>query len=142
MKVSHRELHVAPLNSEEAGRLTNFLSRELGSYGDPEDQIQMCVDYAQTRGGTLTTAHDDDGHLLGAAITNETGMAGYIPAHILVYIAVAEEGRGKGVGRSILDAITAELTGGIALHVDENNPARGLYERCGFEAKYIEMRRA
>ena len=30
--------------------------------------------------------------------------------------------------------------GGIALHVEPNNPARFLYEKLGFTNKYLEMR--
>ena len=34
-----------------------------------------------------------------------------------------------------------EITeGAIALHVEPNNPAKGLYEKLGFTNKYLEMR--
>lgn len=37
--------------------------------------------------------------------------------------------------------LTIEPTkGNIALHVEPDNPAKKLYENCGFTNKYLEMR--
>lgn len=52
-------------------------------------------------------------------------------------LAVLPEARGKGVGKKLIEAVTrkAEELGccKVTLEVLENNPARGLYEREGFE---------
>jgi ribosomal protein S18 acetylase RimI-like enzyme len=34
----------------------------------------------------------------------------------------------------------ANTSGGVALHVEPDNPAKKLYERLGFTNKYLEMR--
>jgi ribosomal protein S18 acetylase RimI-like enzyme len=67
-------------------------------------------------------------------------MGGYIPEHILVYIAVDGRMRGKGVGKALMEEAILKTPGDIALHVEPHNPARRLYERLGFESKYLEMR--
>lgn len=78
--------------------------------------------------------------ILGAVVINHTHMSGYIPEHILVYIAVHAEARGQGLGRLMMEEILRVVPGGIALHVEPDNPAVRLYESMGFTSKYKEMR--
>lgn len=81
-----------------------------------------------------------ENELVGAVVINKTGMEGYIPENILVYIAVNAEYRGKGYGRKLMRKAIDTADGDIALHVEPDNPARHLYEKMGFENKYLEMR--
>ena len=71
---------------------------------------------------------------------NKTGMEGYIPENILVYVAVDSSYRGKGYGREICNRAIDIAEGNVALHVEYDNPAKRLYERIGFTTKYAEMR--
>ena len=84
----------------------------------------------------------EDGKIIGAVVMNKTGMEGYIPENILVYIAVHEEARGKGVGKKLMKAATERAEGAVALHVEPENPAVHLYKKMGFTNKYLEMRLA
>ena len=76
----------------------------------------------------------------GAVVINRTGMSGYIPENILVYIATDKNERGKGLGTKLLESALEHAEGDIALHVDESNKARRLYEKFGFTTPYLEMR--
>jgi ribosomal protein S18 acetylase RimI-like enzyme len=67
-------------------------------------------------------------------------MAGYVPENLLLFIAVKSQARGRGIGGRLLKRVFEETTGMIKLHVEKDNPARRLYERAGFESKYLEMR--
>ncbi|MEA3316912.1 MAG: GNAT family N-acetyltransferase, partial [Bacteroidota bacterium] len=73
-------------------------------------------------------------------IMNKTGMSGYIPENILVYVAVDAEKRGHGIGGQIVEKSFELADGDVKLHVEYDNPAKRLYERCGMTTKYAEMR--
>lgn len=131
-----------PENLEEKN-IVRFLFNALEHYGDPEHQIQKAVDYAFGRNakpGGLVLVAKEENKILSAVVVNETGMSGYIPENILVYIATDKNQRGKGIGRKIMNEVIAHTQGDIALHVEADNPAKKLYERLGFENKYLEMR--
>jgi len=123
--------------------IADFLFLHLGQYGDPKDDIMKCLDYALDQnmhaGGFVVMAREN-GKILGALIMNKTGMSGYIPENILVYIAVDADQRGKGIGGKIMEMAIKMANGSIALHVEPDNPAKKLYERIGFTNKYLEMR--
>ncbi len=123
--------------------IADFLLTHLGKFGDPKDDILKCLDYALDPGmhaGGFVILAKEEGKILGALIMNKTGMSGYIPENILVYIAVDSTQRGKGIGSKIMDVAIRMANGAIALHVEPDNPARKLYERLGFTNKYLEMR--
>lgn len=127
-------------------QISTFLFKSLESYGDPLEDIQKAMTYALNlqdlpgQGGLVITAHGEDDAILGAVVINETGMSGYIPENILVYIAVDPDTRGMGLGKRLMETTLHTVQGGIALHVEPDNPARKLYEKLGFTNKYLEMR--
>ena len=120
-------------------RIAQFLLQHLDQYGDALPDIKKCLDYVYEKGGFITVAHEGD-DIKGAVVINETGMSGYIPENILVYIAVHESTRGKGVGKKLMQFAMEKANGDVALHVEPDNPARFLYEKLGFSNKYLEMR--
>lgn len=123
--------------------IADFLVLHLGKYGDPKEDIMKCLDYALDQGmqaGGFVIMARENHRIVGALVMNKTGMSSYIPENILVYIAVDTELRGKGIGGQLMDRAVKMANGGIALHVEADNPARKLYERLGFTNKYLEMR--
>ncbi|MFW6119434.1 MAG: GNAT family N-acetyltransferase [Petrotogales bacterium] len=123
--------------------LINFFYEHLGKYGDPEEDIERSIDYALSdeggKGGFILVACEED-EIVGGLVINDTGMAGYIPEHILVYVAVDKKMRGEGIGGELITNAIEKCDGDVALHVEYDNPAKKLYERIGFESKYAEMR--
>jgi ribosomal-protein-alanine N-acetyltransferase len=121
----------------------DFLFNHLDRFGDPKEDINRCLDYAfssnEAKGGFALAAYYEN-KLVGALIMNKTGMGGFIPENILVYVAVDASYRGKGFGQQIIQRSFKEAQGNIKLHVEYDNPAKRLYERLGFESKYAEMR--
>lgn len=122
-------------------RIASFLERHLDQFGDRKADILKCLDYAldPARGGFAIVAVAED-EPVGAVVVNRTGMQGYIPENILVYIAVHGSMRGKGIGKALMERAMERAKGAIALHVEPDNPARKLYEALGFTNKYLEMR--
>lgn len=127
----------------EKEQVIDFLFEHLQQYGDPRDHILKAVDYAlketASHGGFIVCGREN-GKIIGVVVVNRTGMEGYIPENILVYIAVHESTRGKGYGKKLIQKTIEIAEGDIALHVEPDNPARYLYEKVGFTNKYLEMR--
>lgn len=121
--------------------IIDFLFTHLEQYGDTKEDISKCIDYVMnpTKGGNIIIATDEN-KIVGITILNNTGMKGYIPENILVYIAVDNSQRGKGYGKKLIKKAIEVTTGNIALHVEPENPAKILYEKLGFTNKYLEMR--
>lgn len=121
--------------------IADFLVQHLDQFGDKKEFILKCLDYVfnPARGGFVVVAHEGL-HIAGAVIINETGMDGYIPENILVYIAVDKSFRGQGLGKKLMALTIERAKGNIALHVEPDNPARFLYQKLGFTNKYLEMR--
>lgn len=123
--------------------IADFLVEHLDEYGDAKKHILSCISYAYGdepgQDGFILVGHEN-GTIVGAVIINHTNMSGFIPEHLLVYIAVHENYRGKGIGKQIMEHIIETTEGDIALHVEPNNPAKHLYEKFGFTNKYLEMR--
>jgi ribosomal protein S18 acetylase RimI-like enzyme len=120
-----------------------FLFESLQEYGDPKEDINAAMNYAMgeenSPGGFVLVAFDDQ-KVVGSVVVNRTGMKKYIPENILVYIATDPEYRGKGIGKDLMETAMENADGSVALHVEPNNPAKGLYEKLGFTNKYLEMR--
>jgi len=121
----------------------SFLYTYLGEYKDSKKDIEKAVNYAFSKsdgkGGFLLEAYDDK-QLIGGVVINNSGMSGYIPEHVLVYIVVHENRRGEGIGRMLLEKAIEICEGDVSLHVEYDNLAIRLYEGIGFTSKYAEMR--
>ena len=123
--------------------IADFLFQHLDQYGDPKEHIMKCLDYSLSmyphQGGVVVLAKEND-QIRGAVVVNSTGMEGYVPENLLVYIAVHKESRGIGLGKQLMQKAMKNVKGDIALHVEPDNPAKFLYEKLGFANKYLEMR--
>lgn len=128
----------------EKEQITNFLYKHLENFGDPKNQITKAIDYALKEtpsfGGFVSAMYNNGDEIVAAVVVNETGMKGYIPENILVYIATHSAHRGKGLGKKLMAHAIETANGAIALHVEPDNPAKYLYEKLGFTNKYLEMR--
>ncbi len=127
----------------ERNQIRDFLHEHLDQYGDSKQDISKAIDYSLNKGitpGGFIVVGKDNGKIVGAVVVNRTGMEGYIPENILVYIATHKEARGKGYGKEMMKAAINKAKGNIALHVEPDNPAKKLYEKLGFTNKYLEMR--
>ncbi len=128
-------------NEYNSDRIAGWLEDHLDQFGDRKCDILKAIAYVldAKRGGFIVLAVEE-GSILGAVLVNRTGMSGYIPENILVYIAVDRKQRGRGIGKQLMQAAIVRAEGAIALHVEPDNPARKLYESLGFTNKYLEMR--
>lgn len=123
--------------------LVDFLYEHLDQFGDAKEDIEKAVQYAiresSSFGGFVLQAIEKE-VTVSVVVVNQTGMKGYIPENILVYIATHKDERGKGIGKKMMLKAIEIADGNLALHVEPDNPARFLYEKIGFTNKYLEMR--
>lgn len=130
-------------DSSEKTKTIEFLYSNLEQYGDSKVAIEKAINYSlgenNSEGGFTMLLYDDK-TLKGAVVINRTGMGGYIPENILVYIATHKNHRGEGLGKALMQEVIENTDGDIALHVEANNPAKKLYEKFGFTNPYLEMR--
>lgn len=137
------------LNDRLRNQLIDFLHSQLDEFRDSRENIQKAIHFAMKEkgnlnsrtpmGGFIVLANEND-QVIGAVVVNRTGMDGYIPENILVYIATHKDYRGKGIGKQLMKRTIDEAKGAIKLHVEPDNPAIYLYEKIGFTSKYLEMR--
>jgi len=123
--------------------LASFLHEKLKPYEDTIPDIKRGLEYALStepgQGGFVTIGHLGQ-KIAGALVMLKSGMSGYIPPNILLFVAVDPDLRGMGLGRRIITASLSRCDGPVKLHVEYDNPAKRLYERIGFTSKYAEMR--
>lgn len=123
--------------------LAIFLNDIMRPYEDTVPDIQRGLNYALTQapgsGGFVILAFLDE-KVAGAVVILQTGMSGYVPANLLLFIGVSPKLRGHGIGSKLISMAKENCDGDIKLHVEPDNPARKLYERHGFANKYLEMR--
>lgn len=124
-------------------KLVEFFHYKMKPYEDLPEDIDSALDYLfsdeKYAGGFLMLARVD-GRLGGMLAMLRTGMKGYVPENILLFVSVDPELRGRGIGGKIIERSLAECEGDVKLHVEYDNPAKRLYERVGFTSKYAEMR--
>lgn len=122
---------------------TAFMHESLKPYEDtPKDVrsgIEYALDDAPGRGGFIVFAYEEQ-KPLGAVVMLETGMSGYVPEVMLLFVAVRPDARGRGIGGEIIKKAIELADGNVKLHVEYDNPAKRLYERIGFTNKYADMR--
>ena len=129
--------------TDETSALVNFLFEHLQAFGDPKAHIQKAIGYATkafTSFGGFVIVLEEGTTIKGIVVVNQTGMGGYIPENILVYIATHKDYRGQGLGKTLMQQAISQAKGDIALHVEANNPAIQLYKKLGFTNPYLEMR--
>jgi ribosomal-protein-alanine N-acetyltransferase len=123
--------------------VVRFFHETMKPYHDSLEDVSRAVDYAlvpeKGQGGFVMLAHRGE-DLLGALCMLKTGMGGYVPENILLFVSVSPDSRGQGLGGRLIERCLAETEGEVKLHVEYDNPAKRLYERLGFTTKYAEMR--
>jgi ribosomal protein S18 acetylase RimI-like enzyme len=123
--------------------LARFLHENMKPYEDSVDDILRALRYSlssqEGMGGFILVATDQN-LLVGSVVILNTGMSGYISEHVLVFVGVRPEMRGRGVGGWLVSEALQRCSGEVKLHVEYDNPAKRLYERIGFTSKYAEMR--
>ncbi len=125
--------------------LVTFFSTRMRPYHDTPEDVRRGVLRALSKnpgegGFVLLVREERSGELVGGLTMLKTGMKGYVPENLLLFVAVDPHYRGRGIGGVLIRDALQRVDGAVKLHVEEDNPARRLYTRNGFQEKYVEMR--
>ena len=134
---------VEPITMMAQMETIDFLSNNLDGYNESKEHIGNAINYAMNTnplaGGFIFLFRQDQ-EITGAVVMNKTGMDGYIPANILVYMAVHKDYRGKGLGKKLLKRAMQLSKGDIAIHIKKDKPTDFLTREIGFRNEYLELR--
>ena len=124
--------------------------RELPSYGVAIEHPELALYHrGWGRPGDLAVVAELEQDVVGLAgcrlFTDSDHGHGYLDDRTLeLFIAVAEQVRGRGIGTSLLeDLARAAAAAGferLSLSVEATNPARALYERVGYREHSVDER--
>lgn len=130
------------LTEIEKHRVVNFLYDQLDTANANKDFIRRSIDYATKErmsfGGFVIVCklHYE---IIGAVVVNQTGMEGYMPENVLVYIAVSEKYLQMGVAKCMMDQVLNYAKGNIAVHIRGNLDLVPVFEKLGFKKSIQEM---
>jgi GNAT superfamily N-acetyltransferase len=123
-------------------RITKFLHQNLEDCKDDENAIRQSLLYAakEVPGlGGYTFISKAKGIIVGAIVVNKTGMKGYQPENLLVYLAVHKEYRNKGIGTKLLNEAINYCNGNFSLQIHKESSAIAIFEKNGFTSEKIQM---
>jgi len=131
------------LSIMDINRITNFLYENSGEFRDTKTAIRKSIMYAAKElpglGGYVFVIENEH-EILGAVVVNRTGMNEYLSENILVYVAVKQTFRKKGIAKKLIKHTIRNCKGDIAIHINKDNPVIKLFEKQGFKSRNIEMR--
>lgn len=121
--------------------IINFLLSSLDDYLDTRDHVSRAIEYALSKfphqGGFVLLARIDD-EIVGASVVNRTNFEGYFAENVLVYLAVEETHRRKGIAAELLKQSKVYSKGAVMARLDGNAAVEGLFKKAGFEQKSTE----
>lgn len=134
---------VEPVTMLERMEIIGFLHEQLKETGESKEQIGFALDYAMNSNplaGGFILRMKEGNKIVGIVVMNKTGMQGYVPENILVYIVIHPKFRRQGLAKKMMTRAMQMAKGDIAMHVHEDNPEYHLSKDMGFQPAFLQMR--
>lgn len=127
----------------EKGSLVAFICRHTANT-NKKDVIEA-LDYAlkeKPSFGGFILAMKKDHAFIASIVVNNTGMQGYKPNNIFVYVTIHEDYKNdEKVLKEIMCKALDMSNGDVALHIDPKSPIIKFYQKLGFTQRTLELRR-
>ncbi len=122
--------------------IANFLMQHLDDYLDTRDNVMRAIEYALSKfphqGGFVLIAREDE-EIVGVAVVNRTNFEGYFAENIIVFIAVHESARRRGIATELLKQSKVYSKGSVLIRLRSNDTRRELFNKAGFEQDSLEF---
>ena len=113
---------------------------ENTNHQNAKEAVEYAVKHKPSFGGFVLTAEKDQ-QVVAVVVANRTGMEGYNPKNIFVYVSLHKKYRNdETLVKQLMQKAIRYADGDVALHVEPNNPALKMYQNMGFKAQYLELR--
>lgn len=122
--------------------IANFLLQNLDDYLDTRDNVNRAIEYALSKfphqGGFILMAREVEA-IVGVAVVNRTNFEGYFAENILVYLAIAETARRRGIATELLKRSKVYSKGSVMIRLRSNDNRKELFAKAGFEQDSLEF---
>jgi ribosomal-protein-alanine N-acetyltransferase len=122
--------------------IANFLLQNLDDYLDTRDNVNRAIEYALSKfphqGGFILMAREEEA-IVGVAVVNRTNFEGYFAENILVYLAMAETARRRGIATELLKRSKVYSKGSVMIRLRSNDTRKELFTKAGFEQDSLEF---
>lgn len=126
----------------EKGSLVAFICTHTPNT-NKKDVIEA-LDYAlkeKPSFGGFILALKKDHSFIASIVVNNTGMQGYKPDNIFVYVTIHEAYQNdEQVLKEIMCKALDMSNGDVALHIDPKSPIIKFYQKLGFTQRTLELR--
>lgn len=110
-----------------------------------KEEVIQALDYAlkeKPSFGGFILAIKKDHTFIASIVVNNTGMEGYKPSNIFVYVSIHDDYKNdEKVLKEIMCKALDMSNGDVALHIDPQNPIIKFYTKLGFTRRTLELRR-
>ncbi len=129
------------INAMEKSKVIRFLcDHNLTPRHSVLEAVEYAVKLKPSFGGYVLVAEEDH-QIIGAVVANRTGMEGYNPKNIFVFVTLHKDYEAEeNLIRALLEKAIRYADGDVAIHVEPGHPALQIYQKMGFQAQYLELR--
>jgi ribosomal protein S18 acetylase RimI-like enzyme len=103
--------------------------------------VSRAIEYALSKfphqGGFVIIAREEQ-EIVGATVVNRTNFEGYFAENILVYIAVLETHRRRGIASELVNRSKLYSKGDIMVRLDSGSYMKGLFKKADFNKQGTE----
>jgi len=130
------------MSPAEKSAVVNFLCEhnENTNRQGAKEAVEYAIKHKPSFGGFVLTVHEGR-QIIAAVVVNRTGMEGYNPNNLFVYVTFHKEYcNDETTIREVMSKAITYAEGDIAFHIEPGNPALKFYKKLGFKAQYLELR--
>ena len=133
-----------PVTEIQVAGIAEFVQSNLPlekiDHGAVEGAIRYAMSHDHYAGGFILVMYTRDVQIASVAIVNKTGMNGYFPASILVYLAADTRLKAEGLDDKLIRYVLKVCEGDVLINLEGQEKFSHLYAEAGFDSKPLFLR--